>query len=174
MTDTPTSSTNPIDKFSALIIKTFLSPIKSIMAKVKPATNVTDAEQTYDVDAPEPASEVKDGLTKKAIGMKKGRKFPKLPKGIPTRKVGIAIGVLVVVLIILNLSLGILRREPPIGDPTPVPTFEIDTSRPSIYAKDEEVLDLEERISVLDSELSNVVLRDITLRPPELDFNLSF
>lgn len=57
--------------------------------------------------------------------------------------------------------------------PSPTP-FEINTTQPSIYSQDDVILQLEEDISALDGELSTTVLRESTLNPPILDFNISF
>lgn len=64
-------------------------------------------------------------------------------------------------------------------DPTivegPTPTLvEYIPSEPSLYVTDEEVLKLEQQISVLDREIAGVQLRETTLTPPTLDFNINF
>lgn len=46
--------------------------------------------------------------------------------------------------------------------------------KPSIYADDEQVLQMEEDIKVLDRELSTSQLKDSILTPPVLDFDISF
>lgn len=57
----------------------------------------------------------------------------------------------------------------------PTPTLpEVESSSPSIYAKDEVILKLEEDILVLDRELTITVLRESTLDPPKLDWNVKF
>jgi len=165
-----------IDKFASAIIKIFLGPIKSIVSKTKPPVT-TDKP----VDNPSGVSElpldvnsIQGSLSQKAANLEKGKKLPQLPPGLPAKKIVLGIGIMVFILILLNLILGILKRTPNVGDPTLVPTIVIEPSNPSIYAEDEEVLGLEERINVLDRELSNVVLHETRLRPPELDFNISF
>ncbi len=45
---------------------------------------------------------------------------------------------------------------------------------PSLYADDEEVLKLEETINQLDREIAGTQLRETTLNPPVLDFNINF
>lgn len=46
--------------------------------------------------------------------------------------------------------------------------------RPSVYAEDLEVLGLEQDINVLEREVSRVILREDSLFPPTLDFNVKF
>lgn len=55
--------------------------------------------------------------------------------------------------------------------PTPVPYTPY---KPSIYAEDEMVLKMEEDIKVLEKETSTVVLKETSLTPPVLDFDISF
>jgi len=46
--------------------------------------------------------------------------------------------------------------------------------KPSLYAQDPEVLQLEEDIGILESELANTTIREETLFPPSLDFDVKF
>ncbi|MFV1917360.1 MAG: hypothetical protein ACC618_02700 [Patescibacteria group bacterium] len=55
--------------------------------------------------------------------------------------------------------------------PTPAP---FQPFQPSIYAEDEQVLQMEEDIKVLDRELSTAKLRETILTPPVLDFDINF
>jgi len=66
------------------------------------------------------------------------------------------------------------RREAPVAGeltPTPIP---FEPTAPSVYAKDEVILQMEEDISVLEKELARVTLRENNLNPPRLDFNVNF
>ena len=45
---------------------------------------------------------------------------------------------------------------------------------PSIYAEDEQVLQMEEDAKILDRELSTAQLKETALTPPSLDFNVNF
>lgn len=45
---------------------------------------------------------------------------------------------------------------------------------PSVYAEDERVLLMEEDLQVLDRELSTTILKETTLNPPVLDFDINF
>ncbi|MFC1649802.1 hypothetical protein ACFL2C_03780 [Patescibacteria group bacterium] len=177
----PESTYQPgaIDKIASKIIAIFLGPIRAMRNRSKKTSVVPEpaVKTAPAVTASQTAktTDDKSGLTEKAVMLEKSSKLPKLPSGIPTKKIVLAIGVLVFVLILLNLVLGLLKRPPTITGPTPVPTTtETEPSQPSIYADDEDVLSLEERIKVLDRELSNVVLRDTTMKPPILDFNINF
>lgn len=67
------------------------------------------------------------------------------------------------------------RKESPVIVSGPTPTaVEYIPSIPSLYATDETVLNLEQEISVLDREIAGVQLRETTLNPPILDFNINF
>lgn len=55
--------------------------------------------------------------------------------------------------------------------PTPVPFV---PAKPSVYAKDEVILKIEEDINVLKNELIRVSLRENDLQPPRLDFDVTF
>lgn len=55
--------------------------------------------------------------------------------------------------------------------PTPVP---YKPSKPSVYAEDEFILNLEEKIRVLEREVAGISVRETTLTPPILDFNVDF
>jgi len=55
--------------------------------------------------------------------------------------------------------------------PTPVPYTPY---KPSVYAEDEMVLKMEEDIKVLEKESSTVVLKETSLTPPVLDFDINF
>lgn len=67
------------------------------------------------------------------------------------------------------------KEETPIviTSPTP-PPIEFTPSEPSVYANDPNILDLEEDIAVLDREIVGASLRETTLNPPTLDYNISF
>jgi hypothetical protein len=55
--------------------------------------------------------------------------------------------------------------------PTPVP---YKPSKPSVYAEDEFILDLEETLKILEREIAGINIRESTLTPPILDFNINF
>lgn len=55
--------------------------------------------------------------------------------------------------------------------PTPVP---YKPSKPSVYAEDEFILDLEEKLRVLEREIAGMSIRETTLTPPILDFDINF
>lgn len=57
--------------------------------------------------------------------------------------------------------------------PTPT-TFIYIPPRSSIYAGDPSILKMEEDLNVLTREVSNSIIRETTLNPPNLDFNVSF
>lgn len=57
------------------------------------------------------------------------------------------------------------------SEPT-VPVYQ--SQKPSIYAEDEEILGIEEKVKVLDKEMSDTVVRETILNPPPLDFDVDF
>jgi hypothetical protein len=86
------------------------------------------------------------------------------------------IGVLIVVIIggytvIRNMYKG--DSPAIVTGPTPT-SAEYVPSQPSLYSEDPEVLKLEQDISLLQREITGTSLRETTLNPPVLDFNISF
>lgn len=70
---------------------------------------------------------------------------------------------------------GILPSDGIFGGGEPTPTLgEIAPTIPSIYALDSVVLQLEEDINTLDGQLSSTVLKENTLDPPKLDYDIRF
>jgi hypothetical protein len=57
--------------------------------------------------------------------------------------------------------------------PTPTPAT-YSPYKPSIYADDETMIELEEDVNVLKREVSYTNIRETTLNPPSLDFDISF
>lgn len=111
------------------------------------------------------ASETKDIQSKKT-----------LPR-IPVKKI-------VTLLIFLILLIGLVYlaskyvstqndREELVTSPTPTYT-PTQSKKPSIYAQDEALLKLEEKIKVLDAEISSARIEESTLKPPRLDFLIEF
>lgn len=61
------------------------------------------------------------------------------------------------------------------GDGEPTPTLsEVEPDVPSIYARDEVILVLEEDINTLDGQLSSTVLKESSLDVPQLDMEIRF
>lgn len=89
------------------------------------------------------------------------------------------VGVLLIILV-FSVLIPLIRN---MGGPEVEPTFvqtesptpvEYIPSIPSVYATDPEIVKLDEDISVLDLEIAGTQLRETTLNPPSLDFNISF
>lgn len=59
------------------------------------------------------------------------------------------------------------------NQPTPTP-ISYQPYRPSVYADDPEIKQLEEDVNVLEGEISGTNVREMDLNPPTLDFNISF
>ena len=60
-----------------------------------------------------------------------------------------------------------------VTEPTVTPIV-YEPFKPSLYAEDPEILKLEEDIDVLVREISGSNIKEITLNPPTLDFNITF
>lgn len=109
------------------------------------------------------------------IVAKQGKKF----SGLLIKKL-LRIGVIAVLLIVLFYIGSLMLRtftqngeNGQIAVPSPsVAPFH--PFNPSIYADDEQVLQMEEDIKVLDRELSTTQLKETILTPPVLDFDIDF
>ena len=97
------------------------------------------------------------------------------------KSLGITLGILV----FLSLALLAFSKLPDLlkkagegqeqgtAEPTPTPAG-YQLYKPSVYAGDPEILKLEEEINIFDREVSGTVLKETTLNPPTLDFNIDF
>jgi hypothetical protein len=64
--------------------------------------------------------------------------------------------------------------EPPTSvEPTVTPPS-YQTYKPSVYAKDPDVIKIEENLDILNREMDTTDLKENNLLPPQLDFNISF
>ena len=86
--------------------------------------------------------------------------------------------VFLIILVFIALRLFKILQEdngevvrPPGVSPSPIP---YEPYKPSVYAGDPEVLQLEEDINILEAELTNTNIREERLFPPSLDFNVRF
>ena len=92
----------------------------------------------------------------------------------------IAVGVLIVLLLIailirLNSNKSMQEEvEKETSEQTEDITPPDVSFQPSPYAKDEEIIDLQQEISDIREEIEEVKLRDTLLVPPSLDFKISF
>lgn len=96
-----------------------------------------------------------------------------------------SLGITLTILIFLSLGLlaasklpDLLKKagegqEQGMAEPTPTPVG-YQLYKPSVYAGDPEILKLEEEINIFDREVSGAVLKETTLNPPTLDFNIDF
>ncbi len=93
------------------------------------------------------------------------------------------VGVFLILLIIIAVGVSILDRRlvnptqtstPTVSQASPTPQEFIPQTEPSIYANDAEVQKLDEETRVLDGEVTRLQLRESTLNPPILDFNVNF
>ena len=86
--------------------------------------------------------------------------------------------VFLMILIFIGIKLfRLLQEDGEVKEPrrevTPTPAS-YQPYKPSVYANDPEVLQLEEDINVLEREISGSNLREDKLIPPNLDYNVSF
>jgi len=109
--------------------------------------------------------------------------FPKFNfsfnSGIKNLIIKVAITVLIVILAFLIIYYVyqnfMTETTPPIKPtPTPFPTHVEDTKEPSLYAEDEEVLAIEEKIKSIELKLQEINFRDDRLRVPSLDWDINF
>jgi hypothetical protein len=88
----------------------------------------------------------------------------------------VVVFLLILVFIALKLY-NLLPTQSPVQTVTlaPSPTsVPYEPERPSVYAEDPQILKLENDIEVLRRELAGVDIRESTLKPPILDFNINF
>lgn len=95
----------------------------------------------------------------------------------PRKKTGIILAIVGVIGILSFVAAYFFNRE---ESPQNIPNVNIPTTqpfrpfRPSVYADDPDILQLEEDMNVLNIELSAVPLPESILIPPTLDFNIRF
>lgn len=89
--------------------------------------------------------------------------------------------IIFVVVIIISLVRNVKQNGGHDGEPVPTSTEEptpslelIDNVRESVYANDSEILELQKELDVINNEMFSVPLRDSTINPPALDFNINF
>ena len=81
--------------------------------------------------------------------------------------------VFVVVLMRVINSMNKGKTEESVVQPTPTKAV-IKSKKPSVYAEDEKVLEVEEKINLLESKMSDTDIREAILKAPILDFNVDF
>jgi hypothetical protein len=65
------------------------------------------------------------------------------------------------------------EQEIVVVEPTPTPTLP-KTQKPSVYAQDAEILDIENEMKSIDVDMDNAKIEEEILDPPILDFKLDF
>lgn len=165
--ETPTQPMKPIDPEDPLHqdLEKASSVFKKITSKLKKTTDPLVAR----------------GNALSAQAVSSSNTFVKTDKFKKVLPIMIFGGVLVVLILIgVTVILPLLSRmgtkeETPIVVTSPTaPPIEFTPSEPSVYANDPAILQLEEKISVLDREIVGAQLRESTLNPPTLDFNITF
>lgn len=110
----------------------------------------------------------------------KPRTLGKLLGGRVLRKIGRVVGIVLVFFVVIVVAFQVLRivrqREAGVGDGVVVtPTGQpFQPYKPSVYAEDELVLEMEEDLLILDREMSTTSLKEEILNPPVLDFDINF
>jgi len=90
---------------------------------------------------------------------------------------GVAVFLLVLVILLMTTDPGRRVRNTLLPSPSPVPTETTQLPEifdPSPYADDPEIKDIERKLSEYDKAMNAVQLREDTLRPPTLDWNVDF
>lgn len=103
-------------------------------------------------------------------------KFNNLPKNMKILILLVPVFFISIFLLLVT-GLGGRVRNSILPTPTPVPTATPsvpEIANPSAYANDPEVLDLESKLSDFDKKLSQVELREDTIRPPTVDWDVNF
>lgn len=99
-------------------------------------------------------------------------------KKLAKKIIRVIVGVLIITLVLFAASqaVNIIRRDgqqPGALFPSPTGVF-YEPTRPSVYAEDEQVLKMEDDLRVLDREVVSTSLKESTLNPPILDFDIDF
>ena len=81
--------------------------------------------------------------------------------------------IFIVVLMQVVNTLNTGRTKESEAQPTPTRAV-IKSKKPSVYAEDEKVLEVEEKINLLESKMSDTDIREAILKAPILDFNVDF
>jgi len=108
----------------------------------------------------------------------KGLKLPPVPA---IKKFAVILVIVLLILLILAVVLPVLLRmintqtrpTPVQSSPTPSPLSNI-PSVPSPYADDEEIAALQKSLEEFEAGLEGINFREETLRPPSLDWNITF
>jgi hypothetical protein len=96
------------------------------------------------------------------------------------KPIGLATAILLFLLLLLLLVLLVLSQKPPKPvslpiPPTPTPTpFEEKIASPSAYATDSAILKIEQDLKTLDQDLQLTDLKETSLNPPALDWEVEF
>jgi len=194
MAEVPTKITqNPLNNIMALISKRL-----SLLKGKVPAVQKINQKESQPEDEIEirPEDIKKEGIVSKSMqqfkgvvgkvtpppsteAKGKGTKSPTGKKGLPKPLLGIMVAV--VLLLIISLLISKLvpairkdgKKDGGAAQPTPTPVGFI-KYKPSVYAGDPKVLALEEEVNILDGEVRSIILKDDTLKPPTVDFNINF
>lgn len=167
-------------------------PHRDLVSKGLPGKG--EVEQPKDQLAAD-MKKVKD-LKSDLVGKIRSALFPVVPENIPAvvnvkfsikdrfdpdliKKLGRGLAVVLLLLVLFPIGSSIFKSVLKNGEQGDggVPTPSVGPFRPykpSIYADDEQVLQMEEDVKVLDRELSTSQLKDTVLTPPVLDFDISF
>lgn len=113
------------------------------------------------------------------IGVESGPSAPDKKKAKRLKLLLLVFAVLFIIVIVTTIASSIATKKrqdsekPPVLPPTPTP-IPFQSFKPSIYADDPEVLKIEEELNILDREISTTVIKETTLNPPVVDFDINF
>ncbi len=153
-----------------------------------------EVDQTQD-QISQDIGKIKD-ITGKVFGKVRSTLYPKISENIPVvvnvrssikdkfnseliKKIAKGFFVILFLILLLYITSMVMKTivQKEVGDNGGVPTPSIaqfTPYKPSIYAEDELVLQLEEDVKVLERELSTSQLKENLLTPPVLDYNINF
>jgi hypothetical protein len=88
----------------------------------------------------------------------------------------VAILLAIILIIIASRLFKEFREEKPVSQNggAPVTRVPYEPHKPSVYEQDPEILILEEEIGILERELYGVNIKEDGIKPPQLDWNISF
>lgn len=164
------------------------SVVQDLKTAEKFAKQVVEKVKKAPIPLPQLKEKMKQGVQQdpSAQEVTKVKQQPKLSNELLGKVIRLTvILVLIIILVFVLFSLYRMLRqnggidfgngEVPVEQTTPSPTpVTYKPYIPSVYAKDPEILQIEEDVSVLDAELFRTNIGDPLIKPPSLDFNIRF
>ena len=150
---------------------------KQSVEKSKNALAKKSTEAPSDITASKKTEKTNDAITTSSTNAIDKVKS-KFNFGTVKKLMGVVLGAMFIIIIgIVAIGLYTKLQKPQTAptkvEPSPTPpTYQ--TFKPSVYAKDPEVLKIEENLDILNREMDTTNLKEDNLLPPKLDFDISF